>query len=47
MGNCSLGMCGGFQAGRFWQKKVLVHSIIKNGCTYWDTPSIFYFIEAL
>ena len=23
MGNCSLGMCGGLQAGRFWQKKNL------------------------
>ena len=23
MGNCSLGMCGGLQAGRFWRKKNL------------------------
>ena len=23
MGNCSLGMCGGLQADRFWQKKNL------------------------
>ena len=22
MGNCSLGMCGGLQAGRFWQKNL-------------------------